>query len=72
VKRQREISTTAKPLSVAERKALVAEVAKTATGKAKRGMAMIDFRDPAPGERAFAETLAGRGALARKRAKKAA
>ena len=72
MKRRRETSTTAKPLSVAERKALVAEVAKTATGKARKGMAMIDFRDPNPRERAFAETLAGRGTLARKRAKKAA
>ena len=55
-----QTATTAKPLPLAERKARVAEIAKTATGKAKRGMKLIDFRPPTARERAFAETLAPR------------
>jgi hypothetical protein len=64
---QHQTSLNTAPLSVAARKKFVAEVAKTATGKAKRGIARIDFREPNERERAFAETLVGRGTLARRR-----
>ena len=72
--RERQTAENTKPLSVEERKALVAEVAKTASPKVKRGLAMIDFRDPTPEERAIAESLQGLAdkALARRRARKAA
>ena len=74
VNAKRQTAEKAKPLSVAERKALVAEVAKTASPKAKRGLAMIDFRDPTPEERALGESLVelGRRALARNKRRKAA
>jgi len=76
MKGRRQTAENTKPLSVAGRKALIAEVAKTASPKAKRGLAMIDFREdgPSPKERAHAETLIERGrrALARNRARKAA
>ena len=65
----RQNAMQTKPLSIAERKALVAKVAKTATGKALKGMALIDFREPTARERAYAETLAPRARqkLARRR-----
>jgi hypothetical protein len=68
----RQNAQNTKPLSVDERKALVAEVAKIAPEKAKRGIALIDFREPNERERAFAETLVGRGTLARRRSQMAA
>lgn len=66
-------ATSAKRLSVAERKARVAEIAKAATGQAKRGIELIDFRELTPRERALAEKLipAARRALARSRTKAA-
>jgi hypothetical protein len=72
--RERQTAENTKPLPVEERKALVAEVAKTASPKVKRGLAMIDFRDPTPEERAIGESLQGLAdkALARRRARKAA
>jgi hypothetical protein len=72
--RERQTAENTKPLSVAERKALVADVAKTATPKVKRGLAMVDFREPSPKERAIADSLDGRAekARARNRTKKAA
>jgi hypothetical protein len=71
---RRQTAENTKPLSVAERKALIAKVAKSASPKAKKGLAMIDFRDPTPKERAIAESLEGRAdeALARHRGRKAA
>lgn len=67
---QRPTTHTAKPLPLAERKALVASVAKNATGKAKAGMPLIDFREPTAKERAFAKTLVPKAskALARRKA----
>jgi hypothetical protein len=61
-------------LPLEERKALVAKWVETATGDAKEGAELIDFRDPSPKERAFAETLVERGrqALARARQRQAA
>jgi len=72
--RQRKTAEKTKSLSLEERKALVAEWAKTATGDAKEGAELIDFRDPSPKERAYAETLVERGrkALARNRQRHAA
>jgi hypothetical protein len=69
----RQTATTTKPLSVAARKALVAEVAKTAKGKVRAGLKLIDFRPPTARERAFAESLAptARRLLARGTAKAA-
>lgn len=69
----RQTATTAKPLPVAERKARVAKIAATATGKAKTGMKLIDFREPTAAERAYAETLVPRArrALAKRHAKAA-
>lgn len=46
-----------KLLSVAERKELVARVAATAFGKARRGLSLVDYREPTPRERAHAGTL---------------
>jgi hypothetical protein len=52
----RETATTAKPRSLAERKASVAEL--VASGKlTAEQAALIDFREPTARERAFAETL---------------
>ena len=69
----RQTALTAKPLPLAARKALVAEVAKTASPKVRRGLKLIDFREPTAKERAFAETLvpAARRALARRHAQAA-
>lgn len=63
----RQTASTAKPLSLAERKASVARIAKTAPAKARAGIKLIDFREPTARERAFAETLVplARRALAR-------
>ena len=74
VNAKRQTAENTKPLSVAERKALVAEATKTATGKAKRGMRLIDFREPTPAERAFGQSLDGLAdkVRARHRARKAA
>jgi hypothetical protein len=73
---RRETARNTKPLPVTERKALVAEWAKTktATGKAKEGAGLIDVRDPSPNEKAHARTLGPRArrALARARSRKAA
>jgi hypothetical protein len=54
----RQTATTAKPLSVAERKALVAKLAKDAPPKVRAGLAMIDFRELTPREREIGERLA--------------
>jgi hypothetical protein len=64
---QRQTATTAQPLSLAARKASVASIAQTATGKAKAGIALIDFREPTAREKALAETLvpAAKRALSR-------
>jgi hypothetical protein len=75
---RRETAETAKPLSIDERRALVAELSKTASPKLKRGLAMIDFRELTPKEKAWAEkvgdSLEGRAkeALARNRQRRAA
>ena len=71
---RRPTAENRKPLSKAEREALVVEVAMTASPKVKRGLAMLDFRDPTSEERAVADSLVERGrqALARNRARKAA
>jgi hypothetical protein len=53
----RKNSTNAKPLSQAERKAFVEGLKKTATGKTRRGLDLIDFREPTAKERAFANQL---------------
>ena len=68
-----QTAMTAKPLSLAERKASVARIAATAPAKVRAGIALIDFREPTARERAFAETLvpAARRALARGHAKAA-
>jgi hypothetical protein len=65
---QRPTAQTAKALPLAERKARVAAVAKIATGKAKAGIALIDFREPTAAELAMGEKLApmARRALERK------
>lgn len=57
------------PLPEVARQSLVAEVEKTASGKARSGLALIDFREPTAKERAFAETLVPRARelLARRR-----
>lgn len=60
---RRQTAQTAQPLSPGRRKALVAEIAKTASPKVRRGLKLIDFREPTERERAHAETL---GALARR------
>ena len=60
---RRQTAQTAQPLSPGGRKALVAEIAKTASPKVRRGLKLIDFREPTERERAHAETL---GALARR------
>jgi hypothetical protein len=68
----RETALTAKPCSLAERKAALEEL--VATGKiTKAQAALIDLREPTAQERAYAETLVPRAhaALARS-AKKAA
>jgi hypothetical protein len=57
VNAKRQTAEKTKPLSVEERKAIVANLAKTATGKAKRGLALIDFREPTPDERAIGAAL---------------
>jgi len=57
---RRENAQTAKPLSLAERKASVAAIAAKAAGKAKTGMELIDFREPSEKERAIAEKLASK------------
>jgi hypothetical protein len=69
----RRTAKTTKPLSVAARKALVANVAKTAPAKTRAGLKRIDFRPPTPQERAVADSLApaARRALARGTAKAA-
>jgi len=59
VNAKRQNAENTKPLSVAERKALVEKCAETATGKAKRGMRLIDFREPTSKERAFGQSLDG-------------
>jgi hypothetical protein len=71
---RRQTASTAKPLPLAERKASVARLARTATGKAKAGMKLIDYRPPTARERAFADTLAPRARqiLAGKTARRAA
>lgn len=60
-------ATTAKPLSLAERKASVARIAKTAPAKVRAGIKLIDFREPTARERSFGLSLedAARRALAR-------
>jgi len=72
--RERQTAENTKPLSTAERKALVAEMAKTASPRARRGLAMIDFREPTPKERAIGDSLveSARRARARNRESKAA
>ena len=66
---------TTKQLSVAERKAIVADIARTATGKARRGIGLIRFDEKAPEalrEEARKLVPAARRALARAaRARKA-
>lgn len=64
---QRATAKTAKPLSLAERKASVAKIAAGAPAKVREGIKLIDFREPTPKERAYAETLVprARAALAR-------
>jgi hypothetical protein len=71
---RRRTAENRKPLSKAEREALVMEVAKRASPKVKRGLAMLDFREPTSEERTVANSLVERGkqALARNRARKAA
>ncbi|HEY3901141.1 MAG TPA: hypothetical protein VGM54_21195 [Chthoniobacter sp.] len=54
----RQTAMTAKPLSLAERKALVAKLAKDAPAKVRAGLAMIDFRELTPGEKEIGERLA--------------
>ena len=54
----RPTATTAKPLSLAERKALVAKLAKDAPPKARDGLAMIDFRELTPREKEIGKRLA--------------
>jgi hypothetical protein len=63
-----------KSLSVEERRARVADAAKTATGKAKKGMKFIECRLPSPDERALGESLdeMAKRVLARNRRQKAA
>jgi hypothetical protein len=70
----RHAAATGKPLSLEERRAFIAELAKTASPKVKKGLAMIDLREPTPAERAVAESLveSGKRALARNRKRKAA
>ena len=53
----RKTAATAKPLSVAERKSVVMEIAKRAPAEVQRGISLIDFREPDARERAIAETL---------------
>jgi hypothetical protein len=74
VNAKRQTAENTKPLSVKERKAIVAKLEKKATGKAKRGMRLIDFREPTARERAFGESLEGLAdkARARHRSPKAA
>jgi hypothetical protein len=75
---RRQTAETAKPLSIEERRALVAELSKTASPKVKRGLAMIDFREPSPEEKVWAAKVGksleerGRQALARARQERAA
>jgi hypothetical protein len=70
---ERKTAANAKPLSTEERKARVAEMAKTANPKVKRGLTLIDFREPTPKERAIGKSLEGLAekALARRRSKAA-
>lgn len=68
----RRTAQTAKPLSLAERKASVAKIAATAPAKVRKGIKLIDFREPTAEERAFAETLAPRAREALARAAKGA
>jgi hypothetical protein len=76
--RERQTAANAKPLSMEKRRALVEEVAKTANPKVKRGLALVDFREPTPKEKAWAEkvgeSLAEKGSksLARARQRRAA
>jgi len=74
VNAKRQTAENTKPLSVEERKVIVARCAGTATGKAKKGMRLIDFRAPTAKERAFAESLEELAdkARARHRSRKAA
>jgi hypothetical protein len=62
----RHTAATAKSLSLAARKASVAKIAKGAPSKARAGIALIDFRELTPREKAMAEKLgrARRGARA--------
>lgn len=53
----RDTATTAKPLSLAERKASVARIAATAPAKVRAGIALIDFREPTAAVRAAAKQL---------------
>jgi hypothetical protein len=75
---KRQTAENAKPLSIEERRALVAELSKTASPKVKRGLAMIDFREPTPKEREWLEKTGksliplARQALARNRQGRAA
>lgn len=43
-----------------ERKASVAKIAESATGKVRKGIAMIDFRQPTPAELSVGERLSQR------------
>ena len=75
---KRQTAENAKPLSMNERRRLVAELSKTASPKVKKGLAMIDFRELTPKEKAWAkkvgDSLEGRAkeALARNRQRRAA
>ena len=74
----RQTAETAKPLSIEERRALVAELSKTASPMVKKGLAMIDFREPSPAEKDWAARVGkslkerGKQALARARQQRAA
>ena len=68
----RQTATTAKPLPLSERQARLARMVANGEISAERAK-LIDFREPAAKERAFAETLVptARRALARRHAKAA-
>lgn len=66
--RKNATALTARPLPVAKREARLAALVAAGKVSAKRA-ALIDFREPSPQARAFAETLKGkaRDFLAKKR-----